>query len=140
MASGAGGWFRRKVPRLSGTLHIRDVTGHELVVPLRGRASVLTAGGTGLRGYGEVWAVHTTAGSPTAETRLMIVYGHGDVEGERMSGLCAAGETIELDGVRFTWRAPSLPSASTRVPQPRPPAGNVPRHLERPARRAGVDR
>ncbi|MEV0895496.1 hypothetical protein [Actinoplanes sp. NPDC049802] len=121
------------MPRLSGTLHIRDVTGRETAVPLRGRASLLTAGGTGLRGYGEVWAVHTTAGSPAAETHLMIVYGRGSTEGERKSGLCAAGETIVLDGVRFTWRAPSAPAASTRVPQPRPPAANVPRRFESPS-------
>ncbi|MDI6101027.1 hypothetical protein QLQ12_20650 [Actinoplanes sp. NEAU-A12] len=201
MASGASGWFRRRTPRLSGTLHIRDATGRELVVPLRGRASLLTAGGTGLRGYGEVWAVRT--GTPTAQTgtpadradtpggagtadradtpgradtadladtpngvgtpggagtadragtpvdtgasaesadtspdqtRLMIVYGPAESAGDRHSGLCAAGQTVTLGGVDFTWRA--VPTPAVRVPRPRSAAPNVPRNLRIPVARS----
>jgi hypothetical protein len=131
MAPGSNGWFRRRTPRLSGTLHIRDETGHELVVPLRGRAALLTAGGTGLRGYGEVWAVHTTA--PAAETSLMIVYSRDESAKELASGLCASGQTIALDDVTFTWRAPSAPPNG--IPQQRPAAVNLPRNLRTPPAR-----
>lgn len=120
---------RRGRPRLSGTLHIQDAGGYQLTVPLRGRASVLTAGGTGLTGYGEVWAVHTTPS--TAETRLMIVYGPGGAPECRQSGLCAAGETIELGGVRFTWR----PAAPAAVPGQR-----TPRNERMPPAKAGNTR
>ncbi|MEU8239984.1 hypothetical protein AB0C07_17195 [Actinoplanes missouriensis] len=97
------GWLgRRRSPRLSGTLHLRDATGREVAVPLRGRATVLTADGTGLTGYGEVWAVHTEA--DRAATSLMISYGRDGAEGDRAAGLCAAGETVVLGGVSFTWR------------------------------------
>ncbi|MEV6300200.1 hypothetical protein AB0M02_12420 [Actinoplanes sp. NPDC051861] len=114
MTVGSSGWLRRRRhPRLSGTLHIRDTTGHELTVPLRGRAAVLTAGGTGLTGYGEVWAVHTTASS--AETALMISYGPDGPADGRESGLCAPGETITLGKVEFTWHPPPVPA----VPQQR---------------------
>jgi hypothetical protein len=113
LAPGSNGWFRRRSPRLSGTLHIRDTGGRELIVPLRGRASLLTTGGTGLRGHGEVWAVHTTA--PATETSLMIIYGRTGAA-ELASGLCAAGQTITLDGVTFTWRASGVPAED--VPRP----------------------
>ncbi|MBB2944233.1 hypothetical protein FB565_003962 [Actinoplanes lutulentus] len=115
---------RRKNPRLSGTLHILDATGRELAVPLRGRATVLTAGGTGLTGYGEVWAVHTTTAA--ADTSLMISYGHDDNADKRESGLCPAGDTVVLSGVRFTWRnQPAVPG--TPIPRPRDAMPNMPR-------------
>lgn len=123
MAPGSNGWFRRRSPRLSGTLHIRDAAGRELVVPLRGRAALLTTEATRLCGHGEVWAVHTTA--PAAETSLMIVYGragHADLH----SGLCATGQTIVLDGVTFTWRAPGGPA--NIVPHQRSAPAGVPRN------------
>ncbi|MFC7528212.1 hypothetical protein [Actinoplanes sp. GCM10030250] len=128
MGAGSSGWLRRRRgPRLSGTLHVRDAGGHELVVPLRGRASVLTAGGTGLTGYGEVHAVQTAPSEEEAETRLMISYGpDGPVDG-RESGLCAPGETIVLGKVEFTWRKPVAPV----IPRPRPVA-NMPRNLRMP--------
>jgi hypothetical protein len=124
-------WLRRSSPRLSGTLHIRDATGRELAVPLRGKASLLTTGGTGLRGYGEVWAVHTTA--PAAETSLMIIYGRTGVS-EPASGLCAAGQTIVLDGVTFTWRALNIPTNG--VPRQRPAPTGLPRNLRTPPARS----
>ncbi|MEU4163790.1 hypothetical protein [Actinoplanes sp. NPDC026670] len=135
MAPGSNGWFRRRSPRLSGTLHIRDATGRELVVPLRGRAALLTTGATRLRGHGEVWAVHTTA--PAAETSLMIIYGRAG-ESDLNSGLCAAGQTIVLDGVTFTWRAPSAPVNT--VPQQRSAAGGPPRNLRTPPARSSNTR
>ncbi|BBH68110.1 hypothetical protein ACTI_47950 [Actinoplanes sp. OR16] len=120
------GWLgRRSRPRLSGTLHIRDTAGRELAVPLRGRATVLTAYGTGLTGYGEVHAVHTTPGS--TDTSLMISYGRDGSADLRESGLCAPGETVLLGGVAFTWR--HQPAA---IPRPRSAAPNMPRTL-RPA-------
>ncbi|MEU4426243.1 hypothetical protein AB0F81_36950 [Actinoplanes sp. NPDC024001] len=133
VGAGSGGRHRRRGnPRLSGTLHIQDANGHQLTVPLRGRASVLTAGGTGLTGYGEVWAVHTT---PTStETGLMIIYGPDRSADGRESGLCAAGETVELGGVRFTWRQVQ----PATVPQPRP--AGPPRNLRVPPARRGNSR
>jgi hypothetical protein len=120
----ANGWLgRRKSPRLSGTLHILDPGGRELAVPLRGRATVLTAGGTGLTGYGEVWAVHTTA--DTAETNLMISYGRDGSPELRESGLCTAGGTVVLGGVTFTWRR-----QTAAIPNPR--TANMPRPVSTP--------
>ncbi|MEU4557947.1 hypothetical protein AB0F72_06140 [Actinoplanes sp. NPDC023936] len=125
---GRGVFGRRRNPRLAGTLHILDITGREVAVPLRGRATVLTAGGTGLTGYGEVWAVHTAAA--TADTSLMISYGRDGSAGDRASGLCAAGETVILGGLAFTWRhppamitAPAMPAALT---MPAIPAAAMP--------------
>jgi hypothetical protein len=135
VTSGSDRWLRRRSPRLSGTLHIRDATGRELAVPLRGKASLLTAGGTGLRGYGEVWAVHTTA--PAAETSLMIIYGRTGAA-DLASGLCAAGQTIVLDGVTFTWRAPGVPANS--VPRQRPAPAGLPRNLRTPPVRSSNTR
>ncbi|BEL02137.1 hypothetical protein Q0Z83_003280 [Actinoplanes sichuanensis] len=135
MAPGSNGWFRRRSPRLSGTLHIRDATGRELVVPLRGRAALLTTGATRLRGHGEVWAVHTTA--PAAETSLMIIYGRAGAA-DLNSGLCAAGQTIALDGVTFTWRAPSAPVNA--IPHQRTTAGGPPRNLRTPPARSSNTR
>ncbi|MEV4282003.1 hypothetical protein [Actinoplanes xinjiangensis] len=158
MAPGSNGWFRRRSPRLSGTLHIRDADGRELVVPLRGRASLLTTSATRLRGHGEVWAVHTTA--PAAETSLMIIYGRGgttDLSGRAgttdpsrrggttdssrrggttglSSGLCAAGQTIVLDGVTFTWRAPGAPA--NIVPRQRTAPQGLPRNRRTPPARS----
>ncbi|MEU4690205.1 hypothetical protein [Actinoplanes sp. NPDC023714] len=111
------GWLgRRRSPRLSGTLHIRDAAGRELAVPLRGRATLLTANGSGLTGYGEVHAVHTSPASD--DTTLMISYGHAPEV--RESGLCACGETVILGGVTFTWR-----HQPATIPRPR--AANMPR-------------
>jgi hypothetical protein len=167
VAPGSNGWFRRRSPRLSGTLHIRDANGRELVVPLRGRASLLTTSATRLRGHGEVWAVHTTA--PAAETSLMIIYGRGgttdlsgrggttdlsgrgrttDLSGrgrttgppsrggttDLSSGLCAAGQTIVLDGVTFTWRTPGAPANT--VPRQRTAPNGLPRNLRTPPARS----
>jgi hypothetical protein len=123
---------RRGQPRLSGTLYIQDPDGFELTVPLRGRASVLTAGGTGLTGYGEVWAVHTTASA--TETSLMISYGPDGSPDCRQSGLCAAGATIELGGVRFTWR--QVPPVT--VPRPRAPG--LPRNVRTSSAKASNTR
>jgi hypothetical protein len=134
MVPQTNGWFRRKAPRLSGTLHIRDTNGHELVVPLRGRASLLTADGTGLRGHGEVWAVHTTA--PAAETSLMIIYGREESAEDLESGLCAAGQTILLDEVSFTWQVPSRQTKRPNVPRPRSAVTEPPRNLRMPPARA----
>jgi hypothetical protein len=104
-------------------LHIEDSNGHQVTVPLRGRASVLTPGGTGLTGYGEVWAVHISATAP--ETALMISYGPDGAPESGQSGLCTAGATIELSGVRFTWRQTQPPA----VPRPR---ASIPRNLRVP--------
>lgn len=123
----AGRWSRRRSPRLSGTLHILESTGHELVVPLRGRAVLLTAGGTGLRGHGEVWAVRTDHGP----TSLMIVYWRTHSVEDRQSGLCVPGATVVLSGAGFTWRAHPAP----RIPQPRTAATGVPRNLRTPPAR-----
>ena len=145
MAPGASGWFRRRTPRLSGSLHVRDAAGRELIIPLRGRASVLTGRGTELGGYGEVWAVHT--GSTADRTSLMIVYGPAESAGDRHSGLCAAGQTVTLGGADFTWRAavtaPSrpdpdaaaLPAQRNRIPHPRTAGPGVPRNVRVPAAR-----
>jgi hypothetical protein len=135
VAPGSNGWLRRRSPRLSGTLHIRDATGRELVVPLRGRASLLTTGATRLRGHGEVWAVHTTA--PAAETSLMIIYGRTGAA-DLASGLCAAGQTIVLDGVTFTWRAPGGPANA--VPRQRTAPNSPPRNLRTPPARSSNTR
>jgi hypothetical protein len=135
VAPGSNGWFRRRSPRLSGTLHIRDATGRELVVPLRGRAALLTTGGTRLRGHGEVWAVHTTV--PAAQTSLMIIYSR-DSAADLASGLCAAGQTIVLDGVTFTWRAPSAPPNA--VPRQLPTSNGLPRNLRTPPARSSNTR
>ncbi|GAA4587268.1 hypothetical protein GCM10023107_05460 [Actinoplanes octamycinicus] len=113
------GWLRRRRhPRLSGTLRIRDARGHEITVPLRGRGAVLTTGGTGLTGYGEVWAVHIDPDGDA--TSLMICYGRTGAADSRESGLCPPGATVTLDGTDFTWHCPaSTPPRPTRVPQPR---------------------
>ncbi|BAL90791.1 hypothetical protein AMIS_55710 [Actinoplanes missouriensis 431] len=139
------GWLgRRRSPRLSGTLHLRDATGREVAVPLRGRATVLTAGGTGLIGYAEVWAVHTEAGR--AATSLMISYGPDGAEGDRASGLCAPGGTVALGGVSFTWR--HQPAVALRPPiapdpidisaMPAMPGAPIPRQRENMPRVAGA--
>lgn len=125
-AASTGRHRRRAHPRLSGTLHIQDRNGHQVTVPLRGRASVLTPNGTGLIGYGEVWAVHTAPAS--AETSLMITYGPDGAPGSRQSGLCAAGATIELGGVRFTWQqTPPVKVPPVKVPPVKVPPVKVPR-------------
>jgi hypothetical protein len=117
-AASAGRHRRRGQPRLCGTLHIEDANGHQLTVPLRGRASVLTADGTGLTGYGEVWAVHTSASAP--EISLMISYGPDGVPERRESGLCEPGATIVLGGVRFTWRRSGCPGRGRPVSRATP--------------------
>ncbi|GAA4957729.1 hypothetical protein GCM10025331_55210 [Actinoplanes utahensis] len=101
-----------------------------MAVPLRGRASLLTCGGTGLRGHGEVWAVQTD----DTGTSLMIVYGRTESADDRQAGLCAAGQTITLSEVTFTWRTVVAPQA--RVPQPRTAITGVPRTLRLPPPRA----
>jgi hypothetical protein len=151
------GWLgRRRGPRLSGTLHIRDAGGRELAMPLRGRATVLTGEGNGLTGYGEVWAVQVAAGAES--TSLMISYGRDGSAEARQSGLCAPGATIQLSGVSFTWRqqtaeiqapmvpAPMVPAPRTRAGSPEPskvpsaqiptaaPAPNMPRPMPTPAK------
>jgi hypothetical protein len=129
MGAVSSGWLRRRRhPRLCGTLHIRDLNGHELTVPLRGRAAVLTACGTGLSGYGEVWAVHTAAASP--EISLMITYGPDGPADGRESGLCAADETVTLNKVEFTWRKP-IPTPPP-IPRPRSAGATFPRNLRMP--------
>lgn len=144
MAPGASGWFRRRTPRLSGALHVRDAAGRELAIPLRGRASLLTGRGADLDGYGEVWAVHT--GTAAGRTSLMIVYGPAESAGDRHSGLCAAGQTVTLGGADFTWRTaitaqspPNpgavLPAQRNRIPQPRTAGRSVPRNVRAPAAR-----
>ncbi|WP_229072906.1 hypothetical protein [Actinoplanes sp. DH11] len=111
------GWFeRRRSPRLSGTLHIHGAGGQELSIPLRGRATMLTGGATGLAGYGEIHAVHTSAGSD--DVSLMISYGHE--EATQQSGLCSAGSAVTLSGVRFTWlREAGLVHRPAPIPAPR---------------------
>ena len=109
MLTASGKWLRRsRTPRLCGTLRIRDAAGREFTVPLRGRATVVTGGGTGLIGYGEVWAVHVDPS--TADTNLMISYGRDEVPTGRESGLCTAGQTVTLGGVHFTWHHPAADS------------------------------
>ncbi|MFI1988493.1 hypothetical protein [Actinoplanes sp. NPDC020271] len=98
------GRLRRRHPRLSGTLRVRDTLGHDITIPLRGRAAVLTTGGTGLTGHGEVWAVHTDTDATT--TSLMISYGRTAAARDRESGLCPAGATVTLGGASFTWHCP----------------------------------
>ncbi|WIM94008.1 hypothetical protein ACTOB_006008 [Actinoplanes oblitus] len=113
------GWLRRRRhPRLSGTLRIRDAVGRDLTIPLRGRAAVLTTGGTGLTGHGEVWAVHTDPDATV--TSLMICYGRTDSPGDRESGLCPSGATVTLAGTQFTWHCP------TTSPEPGPAAASIP--------------
>ena len=129
MRGASPSWLRRRRgPRLSGTLHIRDLNGHELTVPLRGRAAVLTAGGTGLSGYGEVWAVYTAPSS--TDISLMITYGPDGPADARESGLCTPGETVILNKVEFTWRTPA--ATSPPIPRPRPAGTTVPRNLRMP--------
>lgn len=113
--SGLFGWMRRRTPRLSGTLRIRDALGHDITIPLRGRAAVLTTGGTGLSGHGEVWAVHTDPDATA--TSLMISYGRTESPQDRESGLCPPAATITLSGVSFTWHRPHPSTAE--VPRPR---------------------
>jgi hypothetical protein len=118
-------------PRLSGTLRIRDVLGHDVTIPLRGRAAVLTAGGTGLTGHGEVWAVHT---DPDASvTCLMISYGRTTSPADRKSGLCPPGATITLAGTTFTWHCPAVTPRITPavVEVPRPRSGETPADTSR---------
>ncbi|GAA2856054.1 hypothetical protein Acy02nite_08390 [Actinoplanes cyaneus] len=117
--TGLPGRLRRRNPRLSGTLRIRDALGHDVTLPLRGRASVFTSGGTGLTGHGEVWAVHTDPDATV--TSLMISYGHTPAAEDRESGLCAAGDTVTLGGASFTWHCPSV------APRPAPSTVDVPR-------------
>ncbi|WP_430790074.1 hypothetical protein [Actinoplanes sp. G11-F43] len=112
MAS-ANAWFRRRAPRLSGVLHVRDASGHEVTIPLRGRDALLTA----LRGYGAVWAVRT--GDATS---VMIVYGPTDAVADRRSGICPAGRTVVLGGAAFTWQAPG---SAPRIPLPRTTPPNL---------------
>lgn len=116
MTSGTSTWFRRRAPRLSGTLHIRDADGHEAVITLRGRDTLLTAGGTGLCGYGEAWAVNTAPSD--AGAGLLIVYGPTDAVADRRSGICPAGRTISLGGAHFTWRPPAATSPPPVTPSP----------------------
>ncbi len=127
------GWLRRRNPRLSGTLRIRDAFGHDLTIPLRGRAAVLTTGGTGLTGHGEVWAVHTDPDATV--TSLMISYGRTTSPKDRESGLCPPGATVTLSGATFTWHCPSVPATTTPatadIPRPRhaesgPPTTRMP--------------
>ncbi|WP_436529718.1 hypothetical protein [Actinoplanes sp. HUAS TT8] len=117
---GLPGWLRRRNPRLSGTLHIRDALGHDMTIPLRGRAAVLTTGGTGLTGHGEVWAVHTDPDATVVS--LMIIYGHTESPDDRESGLCPAGATVTLSGASFTWHCPTTAAATpstVEIPHPR---------------------
>jgi hypothetical protein len=117
--TGLPGRLRRRNPRLSGTLRIRDALGPDVTLPLRGRASVFTSGSTGLTGHGEVWAVHTDPDATV--TSLMISYGHTPAAEDRESGLCAAGDTVTLGGASFTWHCPSV------APRPVPSGVDVPR-------------
>ncbi|GIE87592.1 hypothetical protein SAMN06264365_106136 [Actinoplanes regularis] len=122
-------WLRRRHPRLSGTLRIREAPGHITTIPLRGRAAVLTAGGTGLAGEGTVWAVHTDPDATVVS--LMISYGRTGRPADRESGLCPPGATITLAGADFTWHrstGPARPQPATiGVPRPRP-GENTPAH------------
>jgi hypothetical protein len=119
------GWLRRRHPRLSGTLRIRDAVGHDITIPLRGRAAVLTTGGTGLMGDGAVWAVHVDPDATAIS--LMISYGRTESPADRESGLCPPGATITLAEAHFTWHCPvstrnpvQAPApAATEIPQPR---------------------
>ncbi|MFC3987499.1 hypothetical protein [Actinoplanes siamensis] len=116
--------LRGRHPRLSGTLRVHDPLGHDITIPLRGRAAVLTAIATGLTGEGEVWAVHTDPDATTVS--LMISYGRTDSPDHRRTGLCPPGATVTLDGVDFTWHCPAgMPRATpapatAEVPRPRP--------------------
>ncbi|GIF14405.1 hypothetical protein [Actinoplanes teichomyceticus] len=125
-SGGIPGWLRRRRrPRLSGALRIRDAFGLDVTIALRGRDSVLTDAGTGLPGHGEVWAVHTDADA--TETSLMISYGRTASPASRESGLCPPGGTITLSGTRFTWHPPAIPPHRTPPPAPAetgaPPTG-----------------
>ncbi|BCY12693.1 hypothetical protein L3i22_077810 [Actinoplanes sp. L3-i22] len=115
--------LRGRNPRLSGTLRIRDALGHDVTIPLRGRAAVLTTGGTGLAGHGEVWAVHTDPDATVIS--LMISYGRTPSPADRKSGLCPPGATITLAGAIFTWHCPAVTPRATpaTVEVPRPRAG-----------------
>ncbi len=116
------GWLRRRNPRLSGTLRIRETPSHVVTIPLRGRAAVLTPGGTGLAGEGAVWAVHTDPDATAVS--LMISYGRTGCPADRESGLCPPGATVTLAGADFTWHrstGPVHPEPTTiAVPRPRP--------------------
>src|SRR6185436_20367892 len=86
-------------------------------IPLRGRATVLTTGGSGLTGHGEVWAVHTDPDATV--TSLMISYGRTEAMADRKSGLCPPGATVTLAGAVFTWHCPAATPATVDVPRPR---------------------
>lgn len=122
------GWLRRRNPRLSGTLRIRDDLGHDVTIPLRGRAVVLTTGGTGLTGNGEVWAVHTDPDATV--TSLMISYGRTTSPQDRQSGLCPPGATVTLAATTFTWHCPTatphIAPSTVEVPRPRAESPRVP--------------
>lgn len=132
MDSGANAWFRRRGPRLSGSLHIRDASGREVIVPLRGRDTLLTADGSGLPGYGAAWAVRTGPGPMGAGDSLMIVYGPTASVDDRCSGMCPAGRTVTLGGADFTW----ITGTGARVPAPRSTARNSSPTLRSAQRRA----
>ncbi|KUL28919.1 hypothetical protein [Actinoplanes awajinensis] len=145
---GVPGWLRRRRhPRLSGTLRVRGPLGHDVTIPLRSRAAVLTRNGSGLPGHGDVWAVHTDPQATAVS--LMISYGRTDDPADRQTGLCPPGATITLAGTRFTWNRPAtgetpVPPAAA-IPRPRtgngaPAAGHEPganRNTRAPFPRAG---
>ncbi|HWS37785.1 MAG TPA: hypothetical protein VN408_34270 [Actinoplanes sp.] len=137
MSFGMSDWFRRG-PRLSGSLHIRDATGRELTVPLRGRDTLLTADGSGLPGYGAAWAVHTgpQPDGVSAASGVLLVYGPTGSVDDRRSGICQPGRTITLGGVDFTW----ITGAGVRVPAPRSPARNTAPALRDPRPRTANTR
>ncbi|AEV86334.1 NEDD4-like E3 ubiquitin-protein ligase WWP2 [Actinoplanes sp. SE50] len=111
------GWWRRRHPRLSGTLHIRDNHGHDTTITLRGRGAVLTPAGNNLIGYGEIWAVHTDP--ETTTTSLMISYGRSPAPDDRETGLCPPGATVTLSGTHFTWHTPSQAPVPAEIPHQR---------------------
>ncbi|MEU8665087.1 hypothetical protein [Actinoplanes philippinensis] len=67
----------------------------------------------------------------------MIIYGGAGADAVA-SGLCAAGQTVVLDGVTFTWRAPGGPVNA--VPRQRPAPAGLPRNRRTPPARSSNTR
>ncbi|MBU2668241.1 VWA domain-containing protein [Actinoplanes bogorensis] len=95
-------WGRRQRlrPALSGRLVVRAGE-RERVLTLSGRGVTLTAGTAGVPGAGTVVAVRSSLGS---SVDLRITYSPDGSEGRRESHDCGPGDTVEIGGVRFTWR------------------------------------
>nr|WP_221381707.1 vWA domain-containing protein [Actinoplanes polyasparticus] len=99
---------RRLRPELFGTLSVRNGDKPERTLALSGRQLRLTAGAAGVPGAGTVSATRGSLGSAPVELR--ITYSPDGSEARRESRHCTPDVTVNIGGVRFTWRAAARPS------------------------------